>query len=165
MPTTASDPALAQKRLAAKAALKRVSERELEREIYNAAVIQGLSQRQISRLVGDQSQAAIHRILRRIGDDPTQLKAKPAEIIDQRTAGIITAEEMMEKLLGWTYSVGQAARINGVATDAYITGDWDSIETAFYRCQLTDDEFQRLADRQLHANLPLTFGAPDQMPS
>ncbi|GAT03803.1 putative uncharacterized protein [Mycolicibacterium fortuitum subsp. acetamidolyticum] len=89
-----------------------------------------------------------------MADDPTQLNAKPAEIIDQRTAGIITTEEMMKQLLGWRYSVGQVARIDGVATDAYITGDWDSIETAFYGGQLTDEEFQRLADRQLHAGLP-----------
>lgn len=154
MPPTASDQAMAQQRLAAKAARKRVSERELEREIYNAAVIQGLSQRQISQLVGDQSQATIQRIMRRIADDPTQLNAKPAEIIDQRTAGLITTEQMMEKLLDWTYSVGHVARINGVAADAYITGDWDSIETAFYRGQLTDGEFQRLADRQLRTDLP-----------
>ncbi|OBG53736.1 hypothetical protein A5669_21915 [Mycolicibacterium fortuitum] len=154
MPTTASDQSLALKRLAAAAARKRVSERELEREIYDAAVIRGLTQRKISGLVGNQSQATIQRILRRMADDPTQLNAKPAEIIDQRTAGIITTEEMMKQLLGWRYSVGQVARIDGVATDAYITGDWDSIETAFYGGQLTDEEFQRLADRQLHAGLP-----------
>ncbi|GAT03804.1 putative uncharacterized protein [Mycolicibacterium fortuitum subsp. acetamidolyticum] len=52
MPTTASDQALALKRLAAAAARKRVSERELEREIYDAAVIRGLTQRKISGLAG-----------------------------------------------------------------------------------------------------------------
>jgi hypothetical protein len=154
MPTETSNQTLAQKRLAAKSARKRVYERELEREIYDAAVVQGLTQRQISELVGNQSQATIQRILRRVAEDPTKLDIKPAEIIDQRTAGIITTEQMMGKLLNWTYSFGQVARIDGVATDAYITGDWDSIEMAFYRGQLTDDEFQQLADRQLHADLP-----------
>ncbi|MCW1821684.1 hypothetical protein A5731_02210 [Mycolicibacterium conceptionense] len=144
----------AQKRLAAKAASQRVYERELEREIYVAAVVHGLTQRQISGLVGNQSQATIQRILRRITDDPTMLDVKPAEIIDRRAAGLLTTEQMMEKLLGWTYSVGRVARVNDVATDAYITGDWDSIETAFYRGQLTDDEFQRLAERQVHADAP-----------
>lgn len=143
---------LAQKRLAAKAARQRVCERELEREIYDAAVIQGLTQRQISQLVGNQSQATIQRILRRIADDPTRLNIKPEEIIDQRTAGIITTEQMMEKLLSWTFSVGQVARVNSVATDAYITGDWDCIETAFCRGELTDSEFQRLVDSRLRAD-------------
>ncbi len=82
------------------------------------------------------------------------LDVKPAEIIDQRTAGIITTQQMMERLLGWSYSVGQVVRINGVATDSYIVGDWDSIETAFYRGRLTDDEFQRLANRHFHADVP-----------
>lgn len=153
MPNECSGQSLAKKRLAAIAARQRVTERELEREIYNAAVVQGLTQRQISELVGNQSQATIQRILRRIADNPTQLDVEPAEIIDQRTAGIITTEQMMEQLMGRTYNVGRVTRINGVATDAYITGDWDSVETAFYRGQLTDDEFQELADRQLRAGL------------
>lgn len=144
----------AQQRLATKAARQRVYERELEREIYDAATVQGLTQRQISDLVGNQSQATIQRILRRVADDPTKLDVKPAEIIDQRTAGMITTEQMMDKLLNWTYTFGQVARIGDVATDAYITGDWDSIELAYYRGQLTDAEFQRLADRQLDAHLP-----------
>lgn len=147
-----SDHTVARKRLAAKAARQRVYERELEREIYNAAVVHGLTQRQISELVGNQSQATIQRILRRFADDPTLLGVGPAEIIDQRTAGIITADQMMEKLLD-TYSVGQVVRINGVDTDAYVAGDWDLIEMAFYRSQLTDEEFQRLADRQPQADL------------
>ena len=145
---------LARERLATKAARQRVYERDLEREIYDAAVVQGLTQRKISELVGSQSQTTIQRILRRFSDDPTALDVKPAEIIDQRTAGIITTEQMMEKLLSWKYSLGEVARINGVATDAYITGDWDSIETAYYRGQLADHEFQRLAHRQLQADFP-----------
>ncbi|CDO31097.1 helix-turn-helix domain-containing protein [Mycolicibacterium porcinum] len=145
---------LARKRLAAISARQRVYERELEREIYDAAVVRGLTQRQISELVGNCSQATIQRILRRFATDPTQLDVQPAEIIDQRTAGIITTEQMMEQLLDWKFSRGEVARINSVATDAYSTGDWDSIENAFYRGQLTDSEFQRLADRQLHAGNP-----------
>lgn len=153
MPTDNINQARSQNRLAAKAARQRVNDRELEREIYDAAVVQGLSQRQISQLVGSYSQASIQRILRRIADDPTRLDVKPAEIIDQRTAGIISTAQMMQKLLDSTYSVGHVVRIDGVATDAYIAGDWDSIQNAFFRGQLADDEFQRLADHQLRADL------------
>jgi hypothetical protein len=151
MGTEAADPTPAQERLAAQAARQRLCERDLEREIYGAAVLHGLTQRQISELVGHQSQATIQRILRRFADDPTLLDVTPAEIIDRRTAGLITAEQMMHHLLGATFSVGQVVRINGVATDAYISGDWDDVETAFYRGQLTDDEFQRLADQHLRS--------------
>lgn len=154
MSTEISNRTRAQQRLATTSARQRVYERELEREIYDAAVIQGLTQRQISDVVGNQSQATIQRILRRVTDDPTKLDVRPAEIIDQRTAGMITTEQMMDKLLNWTYSFGHVARVDGVATDAYITGDWDSIETALYRGQLSDEEFQQLADRQLRADLP-----------
>ena len=152
--TTEAHQTLAQKRLAAKAARQRIDERELAREIYEAATVQGLTQRHISDLVGTQSQATIQRILRRISNDPTQLDENPAEVIDKRTAGIITTEQMMNKLLNWHYTFGQVARINDVATDAYVAGDWDAIETAYYRGQLTDDEFQQLADRQRDAQLP-----------
>jgi hypothetical protein len=138
----------AKHRLAAIAARRRVADRELEREIYEAATIKGLSQREISDLVGNQSQATIQRILRRVSDDPSQLDPKPPEIIDRRTAGLITTEQMMKLLMDWRYCLGGVVRIGGVVTDAYTTGDWDAIEMAFYRGQLSDDEFQRLADRQ-----------------
>jgi len=157
MPIESTSQAIAQRaeqKLAAIAARRRVADRELEREIYEAATIQGLSQRQISDLVGNQSQATIQRILRRVNEDPSQLDIKPAEVIDQRTAGIITTEQMMDKLMNWQYSFGGVVRIGGVATDAYMTGDWDAIEMAFYRGQLSDKEFQKLADRQRDAPLP-----------
>ncbi|AQA04890.1 winged helix-turn-helix domain-containing protein [Mycobacterium sp. MS1601] len=144
----------AEQRLAAIAARRRVADRELEREIYEAATVRGLSQRQISDVVGNQSQATIQRILRRVNDDPSLLDVKPAEIVDQRTAGIITTEQMMDLLINWRYTVGDVVRIGGVATDAYMTGDWDAIEMAFYRGQLSDDEFRQLADRQCDAPLP-----------
>lgn len=144
----------AEQRLAAIAARRRVADRELEREIYEAATVRGLSQRQISDVVGNQSQATIQRILRRVNDDPSLLDVKPAEIVDQRTAGIITTEQMMDLLINWRYTVGDVVRIGGVATDAYMTGDWDAIEMAFYRGQLSDDEFRQLANRQCDAPLP-----------
>ncbi|OIN78874.1 winged helix-turn-helix domain-containing protein [Mycobacterium malmoense] len=139
----------AQERLVAKAARKRVDERELERAIYQAANHAGLSQRQISDIVGIHSQATVQRILRRLTEDPSLLDETPAEIIDRRAAGMIGDRSMMERLLNWKYSFGGVVRIDGVATDAYTTGDWDDIEMAFYRGLLSDDEFQALAARHL----------------
>ncbi|NIH97237.1 helix-turn-helix domain-containing protein [Mycolicibacterium fluoranthenivorans] len=130
------------------AARARVDERELERGIYRAANNEGLSQRRISDIV-QRSQATVQRILRRINAEPELLDATPMEIIDRRTAGLITTEKMMEYLLNWKYSFGSVVRIDDVATDAYSSGDWDDIELAYYRDQLTDDEFQTLARRQI----------------
>lgn len=62
---------------------------------------------------------------------------------------MINDHTMMDSLLNWKYSFGGVARIDGVATDAYTTGDWDDIEMAFYRGLLSDDEFQALATRHL----------------
>lgn len=138
-------------RLAALAARRRLVDRELEREIYKAATVEGRSQRQISDVIGNQSQATIQRILRRVNADPSQLDITPAEIIDQRTAGFITTQQMMDQLMGWQYTFGDVVRVNGVAIDAYRTGDWDAIEMAFYRGQLSDVEFQQLAEKQRDA--------------
>jgi hypothetical protein len=149
MSASTSNGATAQQRLAVKAARQRVHERDLERAIYHSATHEGLSQRQISDTVGGRSQATVQRILRRLTEDPSLLEEKPAEIIDHRTAGMIDDQDMMERLLNWKYSFGGVVRIDGVATDAYTTGDWDDIEMAFYRGLLSDDEFQTLAERQL----------------
>ncbi|SHU63617.1 Uncharacterised protein [Mycobacteroides abscessus subsp. abscessus] len=143
------DRAAVEQRLAIKAARRRVCDRELERAIFGAAQDAGVSQRQISDIVGVHSQATIQRILRRFTDDPSLLKQTPAEIIDRRAAEMITSRQMMTKLLRWTYSFGAVARINGVATDAYTTGDWDGIELAYYRGLLSDNEFHTLAARHL----------------
>lgn len=151
MSAEASNVATAQERLAVKAARQRVDERDLERAIYHAAIRDGLSQRQISDIVGGRSQATVQRILRRLTEDPSLLDETPAEIIDRRAAGMIDDNDMMERLLNGKYSFGGVVHIDGVATDVYTTGDWDDIEMAFYRGLLSDDEFQALATRHLNS--------------
>lgn len=74
----------------------------------------------------------------------------PADIIAQRAAGIITTEEMMDTLLSRWYTFGAVVTIDGVATDAYVAGDWDQVVMALYCGDLTGSEFQRLADRARH---------------
>ncbi|WP_079634650.1 winged helix-turn-helix domain-containing protein [Mycobacteroides abscessus] len=142
-----------EERLAVRAARRRVDERELGRAIFEAARDGGLSQRQISDIVGIYSQATIQRILRRFTEDPSLLEETPAEVIDRRAAEMITGRQMMAKLLRWKYSFGAVARVNGVATDAYTAGDWDEVEMAYYRGLLSDNEFHQLSSHQvLEAN-------------
>ncbi|SIH25741.1 Uncharacterised protein [Mycobacteroides abscessus subsp. abscessus] len=148
MTAEAIDVATPLERLSRKAARQRVDERDLERAIYQAQQA-GHTHRQISDIVGTCSQATVQRILRRITEDPALLEETPAEIIDRRAAGMIGSEEMMAKLLDWKYSFGGVVRVDDVATDAYTTGDWDSIEMAYYRDLLSEDEFQELAERHL----------------
>jgi len=134
-------------RLARTAARQRLDRRELERAIFDGRKA-GLTQRQISDKLGIHSQTTVQRILRRLDEDPSLLEKKAAEVIDRYAVGEISAESMMDQLLNWTYSFGSVARINGVATDAYMSGDWDDIERAFYQGLLSDEQFARLAERQ-----------------
>ncbi|BBX39600.1 hypothetical protein [Mycobacterium simiae] len=135
-------------RLTAGAAHLRVAEKDLHREIYHAAHDVGVPQRLISEVVGSISQATVQRIIRRIDEDPSRLEETPAEVIDRRAAGLIDDETMMEMLLNRTYSFGHVPSIEGIATDAYIRGDWDQIETAYYRDLLSEGEFSQLMERQ-----------------
>lgn len=129
------------------AARSRVDDLELNRAIYRASQVAKLSQRQISAIVGKPSQATIQRILVRFAEDPSLLDETPAEVIDKRAAGLIDDDTMMDKLLNWQYTFGHVPSVDGVATDAYSSGDWDDIEQAYYLDQLTDDEFARLVER------------------
>lgn len=129
------------------AARRRLDEREMYRAIHQAVQAR-FSQRQISEIVGTLSQATIQRIIQRIAATPALLCETPSEIIDRRAAGLIDGRMMMEGLLNWKYSFGAVPRIDDVVTDGYVTGDWDEIESAYYRDLLSDDEFDELCRHQ-----------------
>ncbi|OBG89624.1 hypothetical protein A5699_13190 [Mycobacterium sp. E802] len=131
------------------AARHRLAQRELERAIFAAAHQWGLTQRQISDAVGVYSQATVQRILRRFAEEPARLSETPTEVIDQRAAGLISDDAMIQKLLTRTYTFGEVARTHGVATDAYTPGDWDEVEMAYYVGLLSDAEFDTVARRHL----------------
>lgn len=73
----------------------------------------------------------------------------PAELIDRRAAGLNTEAQMTNTLLDWNYTFRAVARVNGIATDGYETGDWEDIELAYCRNLISDNEFQQLTARQL----------------
>jgi DNA-binding Lrp family transcriptional regulator len=130
------------------AARRRLDDRDINRAI-DRAVRDGYSQREISDIIGNLSQATVQRIIRRLAASPELLRETPAEIIDRRAAGLIDDQTMMDRLLNWKYSFGAVPRIDDVATDAYMTGDWDEVESAYYRGLMSDDEFAELSKRQL----------------
>ncbi|WP_256983425.1 winged helix-turn-helix domain-containing protein [Rhodococcus sp. 15-649-2-2] len=135
-------------RLRQRGALERLGERRRYREIV-AASRSGVSHKIISELLGTMSQATVTRALQRCSVDPDVVRETPAEVIDRCVAGEITRAEMMAALLNWRYTFGVVPTVGGVATDAYITGDWDQIEDAYYNDLIYQDEFDRLSDRQL----------------
>ncbi|GAA4470740.1 hypothetical protein GCM10023094_00270 [Rhodococcus olei] len=137
----------AERELIRTAARHRVDDLELNRAIFRASHDGKLTQRRISAIVGKHSQATIQRILVRFSDDPSLLEETPAEVIDKRAAGLIDDDAMMDRLLNWRYTFGRVPYVDGVATDAYTSGDWDDIEQAYYLDRLTDDEFARLVER------------------
>lgn len=106
----------------------------------------GMRQRAIEKHL-DVSQATVHRLLRQSAETPGVLEPTPSEIIDQRTAGQISTEQMMQQLLGWNFTFGTVPTLDGIATDAYEPGSWDEVERAFYRGQLSEDELARLMNK------------------
>jgi hypothetical protein len=131
------------------AARLRLNNRALLRVVARAHKA-GMRQRAIEKHL-DISQATVHRLLRQTTDNPRVLEPTPAEIIDQRTAGQISTDQMMEQLLNWTFTFGTVPKADGVATDAYEPGSWDDVERAFYRGQLTEGELARLMDKNKDA--------------
>ncbi|WP_162296747.1 winged helix-turn-helix domain-containing protein [Mycobacteroides abscessus] len=143
------DATSAEQHLIGHAARCRSNVRELERTIYQAAACAGLSLERISDIVGIHSPSTIQRILRRFTANPSLLHQTPSELIDRRAAGLVTDAQTMNVLLGWNYTFGAVARVKGVATDGYETGDWEDIELAYYRNLISDNEFQQLTARRL----------------
>ncbi|WP_415394227.1 winged helix-turn-helix domain-containing protein (plasmid) [Rhodococcus globerulus] len=125
----------------------RVAERDRFRLII-AANKQGLTHRAISDGLGTVSQATVTRLLQRAESDPDLSRETPAEVIDRCAAGEIDSDEMMDRLMNWHYTFGYLPTVNGNETDAYVTGDWNQVERAYYRGLLNDEQFQTLADRQ-----------------
>lgn len=130
------------------AARRRLDDRAMYRAVHDAVEAR-LSQRQISEIVQTLSQASIQRMIQRIAATPALLRESPSEIIDQRAAGFIDDHQMMDRLVNWKYTFGTVPRVDDVATDAYSTGDWDEIESAYYRDLLSDNEFAELSKYQL----------------
>lgn len=145
--------------LDAVAARSRVDDTDLLRALAHANLA-GLVQREMTAIVGV-SQSTIHRLLRRIADDPDVLEVTPTEVIDRRTAGRTTSEEMMRTLLNWPYTFGHVPDSSGTSTDAYVPGSWDEIERAYYRGHLSDDELAQLMARHRDA---LTRAASSNRP-
>lgn len=139
----------AAKKLDAVAARLRLDKRDLLRAVAEANAADMVHRTIEGHL--DVSQTTVHRLLRQTKENPTMLEPTPAEIIDRRTAGQITTEQMMDQLLTWNYTFGRVPKVDDVTMDAYYPGSWDDIERAYYRGLLTEDEVSQLMERNKDA--------------
>lgn len=125
------------------AALERVAKRRVAQAILRASTQPGITQGALSNIVGV-SQAQINRRLKKLRRSPELLERSPADVIDERAAGLISTDEMMQQLRRWDYTFGSVATQGGTQTDAYKRGTWDDIEAAYHQNLLIDNEMQEL---------------------
>jgi len=138
-------------------ARRRLTARQ-ERQAIISAAMNGWNQKLIADSL-DVSQPHISRTLKavRLENSGTlrEIPATALDIIDERDAGEISGEQMMQKLKELDYIDGGVPEVNGVVTDAYVRGSWDDIEFAFQRDRLTFEEYSELLaahrDRQRSA--------------
>ncbi|KSU66299.1 hypothetical protein AS032_32015 [Rhodococcus qingshengii] len=71
----------------------------------------------------------------------------PSEVINERLAGKITPEQMMDELLNWDYTYGKVPVVDGYELDAYDPGTWDEVETAYRRKLINKSEFRQIFER------------------
>ncbi|OBC08022.1 MULTISPECIES: hypothetical protein [Gordonia] len=138
-------------------ARRRLAVRQERQAIINAA-LGGLNQKLIADSL-DVSQPHISRTLKAAKRENAgtlrEIPPTALDIIDERDAGDISDEQMMQTLKELDYTDGHVPEVNGVATDAYVRGSWDDIEFAFQRDRLTFEEYSELfaarRDRQRNA--------------
>lgn len=127
----------AQRRLAA--------HRELR--VIVAATLAGRPQTAIAELLGV-SQPHVSRTLAAVKrENDGLLRVAPLsalDIVDERDAGEIDTETMMEMLSATDYTEGHVPEMNGVPIDAYVRGSWDDIELAYQQDKLTYEEYEQL---------------------
>lgn len=129
-----------------------------ERQAIIRAALGGLNQKLIADSL-DVSQPHISRTLKAATRENAgtlrEIPPTALDIIDERDAGDISDEQMMQTLKELDYTDGHVPEVNGVATDAYVRGSWDDIEFAFQRDRLTFEEYSELfaarRDRQRNA--------------
>lgn len=67
-------------------------------------------------------------------------------VIQSKNKKFISSDVMISYLLTREFMAGYHPTVNGHETDAYVPGTWDTIERSFYRNELTDYEFFKLAN-------------------
>lgn len=87
------------------------------------------------------NQRIVQRIQNRITDGENLDRLAPKEIGWKRSAGLISSNEMMRTLKGWSYTFSE------VKCDAVVqNGNWDDIEVLYAEGYLAPEEYRELLD-------------------
>ncbi|MGV0737541.1 helix-turn-helix domain-containing protein [Mycobacterium syngnathidarum] len=112
-----------------------------------AAALAGRTQTAIAELLGV-SQPHVSRTIAAVTrENNGVLRVPPTsvlDIVDERDAGEIDTDTMLEVLSELDYTQGYVPEMNGVPTDTYVRGSWDDIEFAYQQEKLTDQEYEQL---------------------
>lgn len=84
------------------------------------------------------SQAQVSRILR------DHSPASPMDIIDERDAGELTDEQMLDRLIAFDYTYDRFDDGGDVSVDAYTPGTWHELEKAFTAGRITHEQYSRV---------------------
>ncbi|WP_336874458.1 winged helix-turn-helix domain-containing protein [Rhodococcus qingshengii] len=129
----------------ANAARRRLGRTEMYR-LIQAAAEQKMPQRKIADLA-DISQTEVVRILNRLREHPSLIDRSPSEVINERLAGKIAPQQMVDELLNWDYTFGKVPVVDGYELDAYDPGTWDEVESAYHRKLISENEFRKIFER------------------
>ncbi|KAF0957718.1 winged helix-turn-helix domain-containing protein [Rhodococcus sp. T7] len=113
--------------------------------LIGKAKSEGYTLRQIADYL-DISATQVQRLAQRVLAQPEELEKTPREVIDERSAGVITDDEMMDTLAHWPYTFGEVPVDGDQPVDAYVKGSWDEVRRAYRRGLLSDDEWDVLFD-------------------
>lgn len=122
--------------------LKEESQKRLEQIKKERCIVELLrSGKSIDEIVtsDESSRHTIQRVQNRITDGEDLDRLTPKEIGWKRSAGLISSNEMMRILKGWSYTFSE------VKGDAVVqNGDWDDIEVLYAKGYLTPEEYREL---------------------
>jgi len=121
----------------------RLAERAVNRLVW-AAHQSGMSQRQIAQLV-DESQATVHRTIKRAGVDANGLTVSPREIVDRYETGQISRVTMLALLAEYPYDLGTYPA--DTPDWGYLSGSWDELAQLALEGAIDDAEFEFIVQR------------------
>lgn len=147
MPTGERDLTDSMLAIMANAARRRLGRTEMYR-LIQAGAEQEMSQRKIAD-AAEISQTEVVRILNRLRERPSLIDRSPSEVVNERLAGKITSQQMVDELLNWDYTFGKVPVVDGYELDAYDPGTWDEVESAYHRKLISENEFREIFERNV----------------
>lgn len=130
-------PTVLAKRAATLRARRELDEIEEMRFVKEAVVTSGLSQEVVAEAMGV-SQPTIHRIVKKISDNPKVLKPSVEEIINRATVKEISRPEMLQALRG--------LKIGYTKWEKRPDSDWARLRNALHHGLVTETEAHTIAE-------------------